>query len=143
MSYPFLLSKCLAGIMLFPDRYREYFTFGVSRCGILARVDSSAFPSNIQLHLGRVLSLSGSPRRQLMSAPRHDILSLEFLKRFPDPFAFLRLVMTMIAIIWAMRTVTSTNTPHPFPSFPFDKHNRSLPVFRISCQTAFQCPTLI
>jgi hypothetical protein len=119
MSFAFLLSKCLAGSMSLPDRYREYVTFGFCHCEILAKVGSSAFPSNIQLHLGRVPSLSGSQRWRLMSAPRHDILSLDYLKRFPDPFVFLRLVMTGIVIIWAMRTDTSTNPPLtlslPFP----------------------------
>jgi len=60
MSCAFLLSKCLAESMSLPDRYREYAIFGVRHCEILAKVGSSAFPSNIQLHLGRVRSLSGS-----------------------------------------------------------------------------------
>jgi hypothetical protein len=112
---PFLLSKCLAGSMLLPDRYREYVTFGVHHCVILAKIGSSAFLSNTQLHLGRVPSLSGSQRRRLMPAPRHDILSLDFSETISRSVCFLRLIMTEINIIWAMKTDTSTNPPHRFP----------------------------
>ena len=90
MSCAFLLSKCLAESMSLPDRYREYAIFGVRHCEILAKVGSSAFPSNIQLHLGRVPSLGGSLRLRLMSALRHDILSLDLSETISRSVCFSR-----------------------------------------------------